>query len=69
MKKLAGFAAFALTVIVASAFQSRSVSSDNSSFMAYEQSDTVPGKKKGDTAKHRYPKRDTTATFISTVGR
>lgn len=60
MKKIMLIAGIGVTVLAASAFQAKdSTPARPSSASIYEQSDTVPGKKRGDTAKHRYP-TDTT---------
>ncbi|RYY56162.1 MAG: hypothetical protein EOO09_07665 [Chitinophagaceae bacterium] len=59
MKKLMFVAAIGLAVVTASAFTSKGTSTSDTKLSMYEAADTVPGKKKGDTAKHRYPK-DTT---------
>ena len=60
MKKIMLIAGIGFTVLAASAFQAKdSAVNSVTAKSLYEQADTVPGKKKGDTAKHRYPK-DTT---------
>ncbi|MET0637394.1 MAG: hypothetical protein ABWZ25_15290 [Chitinophagaceae bacterium] len=60
MKKIMLIAAIGVTTLAAFAFQPKEVKNgDLSKASLYEQADTVPGKKKHDTAKHRYPK-DTT---------
>ncbi|RYY63145.1 MAG: hypothetical protein EOO05_00030 [Chitinophagaceae bacterium] len=63
MKKIMLIAGIGVTVLAASAFQAKeSNATQRSTQSVYEQADTVPGKRKGDTAKHRYPKDTTRKT-------
>lgn len=65
MKKILSIAAIGIVVAAVSAFSPKGNSATDmtgitdSKLSMYEAADTVPGKRKGDTAKHRYPK-DTT---------